>query len=331
MGLYAENPTILSVVAHTADMRTRIESQLLLISRTLHAQPQPWGAKLAATILADPTIYRNWSMEIRAMAERLRTIREKLFDQLQNRLKTPGNWHYIRKSQGMFCTVLLSPEQLTMLTERERIHLYPGGHFSLGCMNALKIQHLARAIDHVVKRPEGIEPAAAIYERVRRASQAAQAAAAAELARRAAENAAANLPVPPALPRPPPIPSATHTTIRVPPPAPMMTPRRIPPISVSVRLKDSSPPTAAAPPAPRPTSRNGSLGPNGSIVTASTTAAPLVLPLPPLPGPPSQPADAANGEALLTEDDEVMRQAAAELDRALQQTFGEASRTIVAS
>lgn len=158
MGLYAENPSILSIICHDVDEKARIESQLVAISRSIHSQPQPWAAKIAATILADPVVYRTWLNETKAMSDRLRTIREKLFDQLQNRLKVPGDWQYIRASRGMFCTLLLTKEQLDLLRDRERMHLYPGGHVSLGCLNAAKIERLALAVDHVVRKPDAIEP-----------------------------------------------------------------------------------------------------------------------------------------------------------------------------
>lgn len=158
MGLYAENPSILSIICHDLEDKTRIESQLVAISRTIHAQPQPWAAKIAATILADPAVYRTWLNETKAMSDRLRTIREKLFDQLQNRLKVPGDWQYIRASRGMFCTLLLTTEQLGLLRSRERMHLYPGGHVSLGCLNAAKIERLALAVNHVVREPDAVEP-----------------------------------------------------------------------------------------------------------------------------------------------------------------------------
>lgn len=44
--------------------------------------------------------------------------------------------------------------QIRTLATREHIHLLPDGCFSLGCLNAAKIEQLARAIDRVVRDPE---------------------------------------------------------------------------------------------------------------------------------------------------------------------------------
>lgn len=47
--------------------------------------------------------------------------------------------------------------QIRTLATREHIHLLPDGCFSLGCLNAAKIELLARAIDRVVRHPEVVE------------------------------------------------------------------------------------------------------------------------------------------------------------------------------
>lgn len=39
--------------------------------------------------------------EIKAMSGRLRSVREKLYDVLTNKLKTPGSWLHIKRSSGM--------------------------------------------------------------------------------------------------------------------------------------------------------------------------------------------------------------------------------------
>jgi aspartate/tyrosine/aromatic aminotransferase len=40
--------------------------------------------------------------EIKAMSDRLRSVREKLYDLLANKLKTPGNWIHLKKSAGLY-------------------------------------------------------------------------------------------------------------------------------------------------------------------------------------------------------------------------------------
>jgi hypothetical protein len=45
------------------------------------------------------------------MADRLRSIREKLYNVIANKLKTPGSWHHIKRSTGMFWYVSLREDR----------------------------------------------------------------------------------------------------------------------------------------------------------------------------------------------------------------------------
>lgn len=43
------------------------------------------------------------------MSDRLRSIREKLYDYLTHKLRTPGVWDHFRGSRGMYRQVRISP------------------------------------------------------------------------------------------------------------------------------------------------------------------------------------------------------------------------------
>lgn len=91
------------------------------------------------------------------MAERLRSVRDKLFEVIANKLKTPGQWFHIRRATGMYCSTLLPPSLVEALRTKRQIYILPDGCISLGCLNASKIDTLARGIDLVVR--EGIREA----------------------------------------------------------------------------------------------------------------------------------------------------------------------------
>ena len=91
------------------------------------------------------------------MAQRLRSVRDKLFDVIANKLKVPGQWLHIRRATGMYCATLLPTPLVEALRTKRQIHILPDGCISLGCLNAAKIDTLARAIDYVVR--EGIREA----------------------------------------------------------------------------------------------------------------------------------------------------------------------------
>ncbi|WRT69523.1 uncharacterized protein IL334_006510 [Kwoniella shivajii] len=157
MGLYADSPAIISIVTQNAEDKDRVDSQLRSVARGMWFHPSPWGAQVAHQILSDAKLYPAWLAEIKAMSDRLRSVREKLYDLLANKLKTPGTWLHFKRASGMYCTALLPPSQVESLTTKRHVHLLPDGCFNLGCLNAPKIDILARGIDYVVR--EGIKEA----------------------------------------------------------------------------------------------------------------------------------------------------------------------------
>ncbi|TXT13344.1 hypothetical protein VHUM_00711 [Vanrija humicola] len=203
MGLYTDSPAIVSVPTLSIEDRDRIDSQLRNIARSMYARPSAWGALLANAVLSDTKLYAAWLGEIKAQFERLRSVREKLFELLANKLKTPGTWSYLKRISGMYCSILLPQAQLDALTSKRNIHILPDGCISLGCFNnSQKIDMFARALDYVVR--EGIREAeeqqaqalamelalqAAKEQQEREEAEATAAAAAAEAAAAQAEDA----------------------------------------------------------------------------------------------------------------------------------------------
>ncbi|ORX37874.1 pyridoxal phosphate-dependent transferase [Kockovaella imperatae] len=150
MGLYSDSPSILSVVSQSPETKSRVDSQLRAVARGMHVHPSPWGAHIAHVILSDAKLHPAWLNEIKAMSGRLRSVRDKLYDLLANKFKTPGNWIHIKRSVGLYCTTLLSPIINDILGTKRHIYLLPHGSFSLGSLNSLKIEQLARSIDSAV-------------------------------------------------------------------------------------------------------------------------------------------------------------------------------------
>jgi aspartate aminotransferase len=60
MGIYADSPSIVSLVTQSEQVKARVESQLRTIARTLHSHPSPWGAFVATAILSDAKLHPAW-------------------------------------------------------------------------------------------------------------------------------------------------------------------------------------------------------------------------------------------------------------------------------
>lgn len=101
MGLYGERVGAFSLTTVDPDEKARVDSQLKIIIRPMYSNPPVHGARIANAILSNPELYAEWESEVKGMAERIISMRDKLYDALVG-LKTPGEWGHIKSQIGMF-------------------------------------------------------------------------------------------------------------------------------------------------------------------------------------------------------------------------------------
>uniref|UniRef100_A0A803LBT5 Aspartate aminotransferase n=1 Tax=Chenopodium quinoa TaxID=63459 RepID=A0A803LBT5_CHEQI len=151
MGLYGERVGALSIVCKTADVASKVESQLKLVIRPMFSNPPIHGASIVATILRDRNLFGEWTVELKAMADRIISMRQKLFDALRAR-GTPGDWSHIIKQIGMFTFTGLNKEQVTIMTKEYHIYMTSDGRISMAGLSSKTIPHLADAMHAAVTR-----------------------------------------------------------------------------------------------------------------------------------------------------------------------------------
>ncbi|KAF5742975.1 aspartate aminotransferase cytoplasmic [Tripterygium wilfordii] len=151
MGLYGERVGALSIVCKKADVSSRVESQLKLVIRPMYSNPPLHGASIVATVLKDRDLYNEWTVELKAMADRIITMRQKLFDALTAR-GTPGDWSHIIKQIGMFTFTGLNSEQVAFMTKEYHIYMTSDGRISMAGLSSKTVPHLADAIHAAVTR-----------------------------------------------------------------------------------------------------------------------------------------------------------------------------------
>jgi aspartate aminotransferase len=61
------------------------------------------------------------------MADRIISMREALYELLQNKYQTPGDWSHVKKQIGMFSYTGLKPEQVDALATHASIYLTRDG------------------------------------------------------------------------------------------------------------------------------------------------------------------------------------------------------------
>ncbi|CAL9084358.1 unnamed protein product [Musa textilis] len=151
MGLYGERVGALSIVCKSADVATRVESQLKLVIRPMYSNPPIHGASIVATILKDRELYHEWTIELKAMADRIINMRQQLFDALRAR-GMPGDWSHIIKQIGMFTFTGLNTEQVTFMTKEYHIYMTSDGRISMAGLSSKTVPHLTDAIHAAVTR-----------------------------------------------------------------------------------------------------------------------------------------------------------------------------------
>ncbi|KAK1266632.1 hypothetical protein QJS04_geneDACA019330 [Acorus gramineus] len=149
MGLYGERVGALSIVCKAADVASRVESQLKLVIRPMYSNPPIHGASIVATILNDRELYNEWTIELKAMADRIISMRYQLFDALTAR-GTPGDWSHIIKQIGMFTFTGLNKEQVAFMTREYHIYMTSDGRISMAGLSSRTVPHLADAIHAAV-------------------------------------------------------------------------------------------------------------------------------------------------------------------------------------
>jgi aspartate aminotransferase len=151
MGLYGERVGALSIVCRTADIATKVVSQLKLVIRPMYSNPPIHGASIVATILKDGDMFHEWTLELKAMADRIISMRKQLYDALCAK-GTPGDWTHIIKQIGMFTFTGLNPDQVAFMRKEYHIYMTSDGRISMAGLSSPKVPHLADAIHAAVTR-----------------------------------------------------------------------------------------------------------------------------------------------------------------------------------
>ncbi|KAJ6261236.1 hypothetical protein Dda_3904 [Drechslerella dactyloides] len=153
-GLYGQRAGCFHFVAapgaQAEDVAKRVSSQLAILQRSEISNPPIYGARIASTVLNDPTLFKEWEDDLCTMSGRIITMRKALFDKLVE-LKTPGTWTHITSQIGMFSFTGLSEPQVKKLRDEYHIYMTKNGRISMAGLNTRNVEYVATAIDKVVR------------------------------------------------------------------------------------------------------------------------------------------------------------------------------------
>ncbi|KAK4701145.1 hypothetical protein P7C70_g5089, partial [Phenoliferia sp. Uapishka_3] len=170
MGLYGERVGAFSIVTGSPEEKAKVDSQVkMLVLRSLvrvstkltpslihslvrpmYSNPPVHGARIAATILSDPTLNAQWLAEVKGMADRIISMRTTLFDLLAE-VGSTRDWTHIKSQIGMFAFLGITPEQVATLAKEHHVYLTKDGRISVAGVTPKNVQHLAESLHAVTK------------------------------------------------------------------------------------------------------------------------------------------------------------------------------------
>jgi aspartate/tyrosine/aromatic aminotransferase len=148
-GLYNERIGALTLVGANADAAASAFSHVKKAIRTNYSNPPAHGGAVVTTILKDPELRAEWTAELAAMRERVRSMRE-IFVQTLKDKGVAQDFSFIASQNGMFSFSGLNPEQVKALREKHAIYIVGSGRINVAGMTPDNMGPLCDAIASVL-------------------------------------------------------------------------------------------------------------------------------------------------------------------------------------
>ncbi|KAI3716710.1 hypothetical protein L1987_67776 [Smallanthus sonchifolius] len=146
LGLYAERVGAINVLCSSADAAVRVKSQLKRIARPMYSNPPVHGARIVANVVGNPDFFNEWKEEMEMMAGRIKSVRQKLYNNLSAKDKSGKDWSFVLKQIGMISFTGLNKAQSDNMTDKWHVYMTKDGRISLAGLSSAKCEYLADAI-----------------------------------------------------------------------------------------------------------------------------------------------------------------------------------------
>ncbi|MCG7656687.1 aromatic amino acid transaminase [Wielerella bovis] len=145
MSLYGQRTGGLLVLAPTADEAELILGQMKLTVRRMYSSPPAQGGLTAYNVLSDADLSAQWQNEVYEMRDRIRAMRQKLYDVLSAR-QPEKDYSYFIRQRGMFSYTGLSVAQVHRLRDEFAIYVLDTGRLCIAGLNDGNIDTVANAL-----------------------------------------------------------------------------------------------------------------------------------------------------------------------------------------
>ena len=148
--LYGERVGGLSVVCPDKAEAGLVLGQLMACVRRNYSSPPTHGARIVAQVLGTPALRQSWSDELGAMRQRIKLMRQRLYDGVVAQL--PGrDVRYFIDQRGMFSYTGLSAAQADTLREQHGVYVLRSGRMCAAGLTANNVDKVAEAIAAVLR------------------------------------------------------------------------------------------------------------------------------------------------------------------------------------
>lgn len=147
-GLYGERTGALFLLTESEEVASNVRSKLKTIARTNYSNPPLHGAKVAALILATPTLRIEWEKEVEGMRGRMTELRRKFSEALLAQ-SVKKDFRFLAEGSGMFCYLGLDKNQVAKLVNEDKIFMTQDGRINLLGLNKGNFDYVVSAIARV--------------------------------------------------------------------------------------------------------------------------------------------------------------------------------------
>ncbi|GGB84065.1 aminotransferase [Marinobacterium zhoushanense] len=155
-GLYRERTGALFLIGRTPAQTERAGGQLFSRIRGHYSMPPAHGGAVVETILDDTGLTALWQSELSAMRERIRYLRHRLVDRLEQ-VGVNGDFGHIRHQRGMFSFLGIEREQVVALRKQHSVYLVESGRFNVAGLSNGSIDAFVAALAQTVGVSPGYE------------------------------------------------------------------------------------------------------------------------------------------------------------------------------
>lgn len=143
--LYGERAGALTVVGSNATEASNVQTQLKKMVRANYSSPPTYGARIVETVLSQPDLLTLWKEELTAMRERIKKMRYKFAD-LLNQKQSRVDFSFIKDQVGMFSYTGITKEEVKKLRDEKGLYMVDSGRICVASLNEHNIEAATDAI-----------------------------------------------------------------------------------------------------------------------------------------------------------------------------------------